>query len=141
MFSFSSMSACCGLSKEMKNPDFLEHKQKFLLSSLLPESSSFGLFKELQNTVACTSCQKQSFFVRIIEKYKKKDTLVTSDKDEIVPECYCVICYVDRFCNIHIFQNHDGSETHYIFKEKGSSGNILYQSSSKIERIVSSSSE
>ena len=80
-------------------------------------------------------------FDRIIEKYKKKDTLVTSDKDEIVPECYCVICYVDRFCNIHIFQNHDGSETHYIFKEKGSSGNILYQSSSIIERIVSSSSE
>ena len=152
-------------SCEMKNSDFTQHCQKLLLLSLLPEHPSFGLFQELQNTNACCSCHKQQYFVRIVEKPKKKekekqkqkqkDAFVTSDEvssncseSEIavaiegscVPshECYCVICYVNKFCNVHIFQNHDGSETNYIFKEKGISGRILYQSSSVIQRLVSS---
>ena len=145
MFLSSSASACAGAcvgaekkydssSKEMMNPEFVEHCRRLLLSSLLPEHLSFGFFTELQDTVACQCCQKQSFFVRMVEKPKKKD----KDVLETSHECYCVICYVDRFCNVHTFQNHDASETHYIFKEKGSSGTsgtILYQSSSKIKRV------
>ena len=53
-------------SKEM-NPEFVEHCRKLLLSSLLPEYPSFGFFTELQNTDACHCCQKQSFFVRMVE--------------------------------------------------------------------------
>ena len=144
--SSASASACVGAekkydssSKEMMNPEFVEHCRKLLLSSLLPEHPSFGFFTELQDTKACQCCQKQSFFVRMVEKPKKKekDAFATSVESEISNshECYCVICYVDRFCNIHTFQNHDSSETHYIFKEKGSSGTILYQSSSIIKRV------
>jgi len=120
-------------SLEMMNPEFVEHCRRLLISSrLIPEHPSFGFFTELQTTVACQCCQKQSFFVRIVEKPKKKekDVLGTSDENE----CFCSVCYVDRFCNVHTFQNHDNSETHYIFKEKGSSGSILYQSSSVIKR-------
>jgi hypothetical protein len=129
--------------KEVQNPKFVEHCQKLLLLSFLPEHPSFGLFQELENTLPCCSCHKQSFFVRNIEKTKKKEkeSLVSSDEGEMISESYCVLCYVDKFCNVHTFQNHDGSETHYIFKEKGSSGSILYQSSSIIKRFASSSSE
>ncbi len=134
MFSSSSASASAcvdaGCEKEM-NPEFVEHCRKLLLSSLLPEHPSFGFFTQLQDTDACQCCQKQSFFVRIVEKSKKKD----KDVLETSHDCYCVICYVDRFCNVYTFQNHDSSETHYIFKEKGSSGSILYQSSSMIKRV------
>jgi len=114
---------------EKYGPDFVKHCQKLLLSSFLPDCPSFGLFSELQNTVPCQCCAKESFFVRMIEKNKKKDQVASAQ------EFYCVVCYVDRFCNVHTFQNHDDSETHYIFKEKGSSGGILYQSSSLIKRI------
>jgi len=117
-------------STKMHDPEFVKHCQKLLLSSFLPECPSFGFFTELQNTVACQCCEKQSFFVRMIEKNKKKDEASASAQER-----YCVICYVDRFCNVHTFQNHDDSETHYIFKEKGSSSGILYQSSSMIKRI------
>ena len=167
MFLSSSARVTVGTEKEyvssssgMKNPEFMQHCQKLLLLSLLPDQPSSGLFQELQNTVACCSCHKQSFFVRIIEKTKKKEkeSLATSDEvlsfgseGEIIPEscnscpsskeCYCVLCYVDNFCNVHTFQNHDGTETHYIFKEKGSSCGILYQSSSIIRRFSSSSSD
>jgi hypothetical protein len=139
MFLSSSASACVDAgcekkyepsSKEM-NPEFVEHCRKLLLSSLLPEHPSFGFFTELKDTFACQCCQKQSFFVRMVEKPKKKDKDVFATSHD----CYCVICYVDRFCNVYTFQNHDGSETHYIFKEKGSSGSILYQSSSMIKRV------
>jgi hypothetical protein len=147
-------------SKEMMNPEFVTHCQKLLLSSFLPEYPSFGFFTELQNTVACQCCQKQSFFVRIVEKQPKKEKESLAKSDEVLSngseseiitesclscpssqECYCVLCYVNRFCNVHTFQNHDGTETHYIFKEKGSSCGILYQSSSIIQRLASSSSE
>lgn len=149
MFSSSACaSAGVGIEKkfdsscEKRNPDFLEHCQKLLLLSLLPGQSSFGLFQELQNTVACQCCHKQSFFVfENIEKERKKkekECLSKFDEDESPSECYCVICYVDRFCNVFTFQNHDGSEIHYIFKEKGSCGSILYQSSSKIQRFSAS---
>ena len=132
------MSACTG-TKEMKNPIIVEHWHKLLLLSLQPENPSFGFFTELQNTVACQCCQKQSFFVRMIEKSKKKDALAISDESCVSsPDYYCVICFVDKFCNVHTFQNCDGSETHYIIKEKGISGGILYQSSSSIRRVVSS---
>ena len=167
MFLSSSASVTVGTEKEydsssceMKNPEFVQHCQKLLLLSLLPDQPSSGLFQELENTVACCSCNKQSFFVRIIEKMKKreKESLATSDEvlsfgseGEITPEscpscpssqeCYCVLCYVDKFCNVHTFQNHDGTEIHYIFKEKGSSCGILYQSSSRIQRLASSSSD
>lgn len=141
-----NMSACAFIEKQSdssfgnKNPEFVEHCRKLLLLSLLPEQPSFGLFQELQNTVACQCCQKPSFFVRLVEKPKKKEkdvTVATSDESEISisHDYYCAICYVDRFCNVHTFQNHDGSETHYIFKEKGSTGSILYQSSSMIQRL------
>ena len=144
-----SASACAGiekkydsssLSKNMMNSEFVEHCRKLLLSSrLLPEHPSFGFFTELQNTVACQCCQKPSFFVRMVEKPKKKEKDVEKKSDDseisISHECYCAICYVDRFCNVHTFQNHDSSETHYIFKEKGSNGRILYQSSSMIMRV------
>lgn len=144
------MSACAFIEKQSdsssgsKNPEFVEHCRKLMLLSLLPDQPSFGLFQELQNTVACQCCQKQSFFVRIVERPKKKEKDVTgASSDEVENEhesCsssenYCFICYVDRFCNIHTFQNHDGSETHYIFREKGSNGRILYQSSSMIQRL------
>ena len=120
-------------SLEMMNPEFVEHCRRLLISSrLIPEHPSFGFFTELQTTVACQCCQKQSFFVRIVEKPKKKEKDVLGTSDE--SECFCSVCYVDRFCNVHTFQNHDNSETHYIFKEKGSSGSILYQSSSVIKR-------
>ena len=120
-------------SLEMMNPEFVEHCRRLLISSrLIPEHPSFGFFTELQTTVACQCCQKQSFFVRIVEKPKKKEKDVLGTSDE--SECFCSVCYVDRFCNVHTFQNHDNSETHYIFKEKSSSGSILYQSSSVIKR-------
>ena len=120
-------------SLEMMNPEFVEHCRRLLISSrLIPEHPSFGFFTELQTTVACQCCQKQSFFVRIVEKPKKKEKDVLGTSDE--SECFCSVCYFDRFCNVHTFQNHDNSETHYIFKEKGSSGSILYQSSSVIKR-------
>jgi hypothetical protein len=149
MFSSSAFaSAGVGIEKkfysscEKRNPDFLEHCQKLLLLSLLPGQSSFGLFQELQNTVACQCCHKQSFFafenIEKERKKKEKECLSKSDEDESPSEYYCVICYVDRFCNVFTFQNHDGSEIHYIFKEKGSSGSILYQSSSKIQRFSAS---
>lgn len=141
-----NMSACAFIEKQSdssfgnKNPEFVEHCRKLLLMSLLPEQPSFGLFQELQNTVTCQCCQKPSFFVRMVEKPKKKEkggAVATSHESEISisHEFYCAICYVDRFCNVHTFQNHDGSETHYIFKEKSSNGSILYQSSSMIQRI------
>jgi hypothetical protein len=161
MFLSSSASVTVGTEKEyvssscgMKNPELVQHCQKLLLLSLMPHQPSSGLFQELENTVACCYCHKQSFFIRIIEKTKKreKESLATSDEALSVgsesclscpssQECYCVLCYVDKFCNVHTFQNHDGSETHYIFKEKGSSGGILYQSSSIIQRLASSSSD
>jgi len=161
MFLSSSASITVGSEKkydssscEMKNPEFVEHCQKLLLLSLLPDQPSSGLFQELENTVVCCSCHKQSFFVRIIEKMKKREKEFLAISDEVSSagsesclscpssqECYCVLCYVDKFCNVHTFQNHDGSETHYIFKEKGSSGGILYQSSSVIQRLASSSSD
>jgi hypothetical protein len=123
-------------STKMHDPEFVKHCQKLLLSSFLPDCPSFRLFSELQNTVACQCCEKQSFFVRMIEKNKKKsDSEKLDETSASAQECYCVICYVDRFCNVHTFQNHDDSETHYIFKEKGSSGSILYQSSSTIKRL------
>ncbi len=115
-------------STKMHDPEFVKHCQKLLLSSFLPECPSFGFFMELQNTVPCQCCAKDFYFVRMIEKNKKKD-------QDSAQECYCVVCYVDRFCNVHTFQNHYDSETHYIFKEKGSSGRILYQSSSTIKRM------
>lgn len=115
--------------RKMHDPEFVKHCQKLLLSSFLPNCPSFGLFSELQNTVPCQCCAKESFFVRMIEKNKKKDQAASAQ------EFYCVVCYVDRFCNVHAFQNDDDSETHYIFKEKGSSSGILYQSSSMIKRV------
>ncbi len=165
MFLSSSASVNVGTEKQydssssrMKNPELIQHCQKLLLLSFLPDQPSSGLFKELENTVACYSCHMQSFFVRIIEKTKKKEkelpvlsdeVLSFGSEGEIIPEscnscpssqeCYCVLCYVDKFCNVHTFQNHDGTETHYIFKEKGSSCGILYQSSTIIRRFSSSS--
>jgi hypothetical protein len=90
-----------------------------------------GFFTELQNTTPCTGCSFQSFFLRRIEKKKEKGKKEKDDHQ--CGEAFCAKCYVERFCNIHTFQNHDGSETYYIFKEKGS-GSILYQSSPIIER-------
>ncbi len=167
MFLSSSASFTVGIEKQYdsslsgtKNPEFLQHCQKLLLQSLLPDQPSSGLFQKLENTVACCSCHKQFFFVRIIEKIKKKEkeSLATSDEvlsvdsegEIIIKSChschssqefYCVQCYVNRFCNVHTFQNHDGTEIHYIFKEKGSSGGILYQSSSIIQRLANSISD
>ena len=166
MFLSSSASACVGSesekkydssSKEMMNPEFLEHCRRLLLSSLLPEHPSFGYFTELKNTIACQCCQKESYFVRMVEKQKKKEKEkekekdVPSESDEVEisfesrctlsQECYCFVCYIDRFCNVNTFQNRDGSETYYIFKEKGSRGRILYQSSSVMQRLVGSSSD
>jgi hypothetical protein len=112
------------------NPEFLEHCKRFLLKGVLS-----GFFKELQNTTPCTGCSFQSFFLRRIEKKKDWKEKESSDEDH-GGEAFCSKCYVERFCNIHTFQNHDGSETYYIFKEKGS-GSILYQSSPIIERSSS----
>jgi len=148
MFLSSSSCACVQTEKqfhssssEMRNPQFMEHCRKLLLLSLLPEQSSFGLFQELQNIVACKCCHKESFFVfDNIEKERKKEETEKSESEcESEHEYYCVICYVDRFCNVYTFQNHDGLE-HYIFKEKGSGGKILYQSSSIIQRLSCSTS-
>ena len=133
-------------SSEMKHPQFIENCKKLLLLSLLPEHPSFGLFQELQNTVACKCCHKESFFV--FDHFEKEKKRKENDKGEFVGEYlgesqheyYCVICYVDRFCNVHTFQNHDGFE-HYIFKEKGNGGKIIYQSSSTIQRLICSNSE
>ncbi len=108
------------------NPEFLEHCKRFLLVGVLS-----GFFTELQNTTPCTGCSFQSFFLRRIEKKKKKGKKEKDDHQ--CGEAFCAKCYVERFCNVHTFQNHDGSETYYIFKEKGS-GSILYQSSPIIER-------
>jgi hypothetical protein len=108
------------------NPEFLEHCKRFLLVGVLS-----GFFTELQNTTPCTGCSFQSFFLRRIEKKKEKGKKEKDDHQ--CGEAFCAKCYVERFCNIHTFQNHDGSETYYIFKEKGS-GSILYQSSPIIER-------
>ena len=78
-------------SLEMMNPEFVEHCRRLLLSSrLIPEHPSFGFFTELQTTVACQCCQKQSFFVRIVEKPKKKEKDVIGTSDE--SECFCSIC-------------------------------------------------
>jgi hypothetical protein len=110
------------------NPEFLEHCKRFLLVGV-----SNGFFSELQNTTPCTGCSFQSFFLRRIEKKKEKGS---SDEDHC-GDAFCAKCYVERFCNVHTFPNHDGSETHYIFKEKGGGGgggSILYQSSPIIER-------
>jgi hypothetical protein len=110
------------------NPEFLEHCKRFLLVGVLN-----GFFSELQNTTPCTGCSFQSFFLRRIEKKKEKGS---SDEDHC-GDAFCAKCYVERFCNVHTFPNHDGSETHYIFKEKGGGGgggSILYQSSPIIER-------
>ncbi len=108
------------------NPEFLEHCKRFLLVGVLS-----GFFTELQNTTPCTGCSFQSFFLRKIEKKKEKGKKEKDDHQ--CGEAFCAKCYVERFCNVHTFQNHDGSETYYIFKEKGS-GSILYQSSPIIER-------
>ena len=107
------------------NPEFLEHCKRFLLVGVLS-----GFFTELQNTTPCSGCSFQSFFLRRIEK---KKGLEKEKDDHQCGEAFCAKCYVERFCNVHTFQNHDGSETYYIFKEKGS-GSILYQSSPIIER-------
>jgi len=115
------------------NPEFLEHCKRFLLVGVLS-----GFFTELQNTTPCTGCSFQSFFLRRIEKKKEKGKKEKDDHQ--CGEAFCAKCYVERFCNIHTFQNHDGSETYYIFKEKGS-GSILYQSSPIIERSSGSVSE
>jgi hypothetical protein len=119
------------------DPKFLEHCKRFLLTGV-----TSGFFTELQNTMPCTGCSFQSFFLRRIEKKKEKGS---SDEDHC-GDAFCAKCYVEKFCNVHTFPNHDGSETHYIFKEKGGGGgggSILYQSSPIIERSsgsVSSSS-
>ena len=148
-----------------ENPEFVEHCKKFLLCSIsLPDLPSFGFFQELQNKVACTGCQKPYFYLKKIEKKKEKGSGsgVIAASDEVFSigsdgdgdgdgdgdhceherissqnEYFCAICYVRRFCNVHTFQNHDGSETYYIFKAKSGSGSgsgILYQSSPIIER-------
>lgn len=127
------------------NPEFLEHCKRFLLVGV-----SNGFFTELQNTMPCSGCSFQSFFLRkkkekVKDKEKEKEKVLTdevssiesSDEDHCGVEAFCAKCYVERFCNVHTFQNHDGSETYYIFKEKGS-GSILYQSSTIIERTYSS---
>jgi len=107
--------------------EFLEHCKRFLLTGVMS-----GFFTELQNTMPCTGCSFQSFFLRKIEK--KKGLEKEKDEDHC-GDSFCAKCYVERFCNVHTFPNHDGSETHYIFKEKGSGGGgILYQSSPIIER-------
>jgi len=114
------------------NPEFLEHCKRFLLKGVLS-----GFFTELQNTTPCSGCSFQSFFRRRIEKKKDWKEKESSDEDHGGCEAFCAKCYVDRFCNVHTFQNHDGSETYYIFKEKGGGGgggSILYQSSPIIER-------
>lgn len=124
------------------NPEFLEHCKRFLLVGV-----TNGFFSELQNTMSCSGCSFQSFFLRkkkekVKEKEKEKEKVLTdevssigsSDEDHSGGEqAFCAKCYVEKFCNVHTFQNHDGSETYYIFKEKGS-GSILYQSSPIIER-------
>jgi hypothetical protein len=109
--------------------EFLEHCKRFLLTGV-----TSGFFTELQNTMPCTGCSFQSFFLRKIEK--KKGFEKEKDEDHC-GDAFCAKCYVERFCNVHTFPNHDGSETHYIFKEKGGGGgggSILYQSSPIIER-------
>lgn len=119
------------------NPEFLEHCKRFLLVGV-----SNGFFTELQNTMPCSGCSFQSFFLRRIEKKKEKGKKEKDDHQ--CGEAFCAKCYVERFCNVHTFQNHDGSETHYIFKEKGGGGgggSILYQSSPIIERSSGSVSE
>ena len=111
------------------DPKFLEHCKRFLLIGVMN-----GFFTELQNTMPCTGCSFQSFFLRKIEK--KKGLEKEKDEDHC-GDAFCAKCYVERFCNVHTFPNHDGSETHYIFKEKGGGGgggSILYQSSPIIER-------
>ena len=105
-------------------PELNEHCKRFLLICV-----SNGFFTELQDTIACTGCTKSSFFVRKIGR-KRDDNGHPCDLED----SFCSKCYVERFCNVHTFPNHDGSETHYIFKEKGSGGCILYQSSPIIER-------
>jgi len=152
--------------QEMENPELVMHCRKFLLCSVsCPGLSSFGFFQELQNTVLCTSCQTPYFYLRKIEKKKEVGDGSGMDAtfDEVFStgsdgdgnhdghhhaidsassqnEYFCPTCYVCRFCNVHTFQNQDGSETHYIFKEKGNGGNILYQSSPIIERSSGSES-
>ena len=132
------------------DPKFLEHCKRFLLVGV-----SNGFFTELQNTMPCTGCSFQSFFLRRKkekEKEKIKEKVLTDEVSSLGSsdeehcggggEAFCAKCYVEKFCNVHTFPNHDGSETYYIFKEKGS-GSILYQSSPIIERssgVVSGSS-
>ena len=115
------------------DPKFLEHCKRFLLIGVMN-----GFFTELQNTMPCTGCSFQSFFLRRIEK--KKGLEKEKDEDHC-GDAFCAKCYVERFCNVWTFPNHDGTETHYIFKEKGSGGgggSILYQSSPIIERTSGS---
>ena len=117
------------------NPEFLKHCKLFLLGGVRN-----GFFTELQNTMPCTGCSFQSFFLRRIEKKKEKGS---SDEDHC-GDAFCAKCYVENCCNVHTFPNHDGSEIHYIFKEKGGGGgggSILYQSSPIIERSSGSVSE
>lgn len=126
------------------NPEFLEHCKRFLLVGV-----TNGFFTELQNTTPCSGCSFHSFFLRK-KKVKDKDkekvltdevsSIGSSDEEHFDGEAFCAKCYIERFCNVHIFQNHDGSETYYIFREKGS-GSILYQSSPIIERTSSSGSK
>ena len=127
----------CGIITQKKyesevemNPQLVEHCKKFLLCSVsCPGLPSFGYFQELQNTIACTGCQKTHFYLRKIEKKKTvgsrsgNASLVSTTSDEVFS-----------------IGSDDCSEIHYIFKEKGSGGGILYQSSPIIERISDSRS-
>jgi len=153
MFSVTSGNIC-GVITEKKyefdvaeNPELVEHCKRFLVCSVsCPGSVSFGFFQELQNKVACTGCKNPSFYLKKMEKKKEAGCASDGDCDHdcdseesrsFQNEYFCAICYVRRFCNVHTFQNQDGSDTYYIFKAKssyGSSGGILYQSSPIIER-------
>ena len=113
--------------KDECEPEINEHYKRFLLIGV-----SNGFFTELQDTIACTGCTKPSFFVRKIGRKRDENGNPCELEDS-----FCSKCYVEKFCNVHTFQNYDGTETHHIFKEKGGGGgggSILYQSSPIIER-------
>jgi hypothetical protein len=153
-------SDSCGVITEKKyqfeaaeNPELAEHCTKFLICSVsCPGSVSFGFFQELENTMPCNGCQKQSFYLKKIEKKigSGSEAIVSSDDgdhevsegDSTQKEYFCAMCYVHKFCNVHTFYSQDFSETYYIFKAKGNgsggSGGILYQSSPIIERTSNS---